>query len=638
MQISFQNARRTSLGIMIVLIVSVCIIPLFLYSHIAGHLQSFLISLSNVDKSMEIMNLFHNAREDFDGMVNCRCNQVEPVNDKMNKIITISNSIIEKNLNNTRLQEKASLFIKSTTKFRNVVQYYAEEIEVDPNCDNADQMEKLAIETKNESMEILASFVRDCNEDVRFYISLISDELNIGELLSVIALSMGIFLGLIAAILMTKALAIPLEKLIQGTRKIAEGDLNHRVQINTKDEIGHLSHSFNNMAQKLLLAGEQLRSIVDSMPFMLLCVNSKGEISLMNKVAHKKTGYSNADAINKKLWEIIPYFKPEKENVLATINKGKLSINRRYNVISEGRNLYFDITLYPYRTSMDKGAVVLIQNVSRSVHMEEMMIQSEKMMSVGGLAAGMAHEINNPLGIIMGLTQTIIRRFSLDLKKNKIVADAIDLDLNKVEGYMRERDIIKSLDGIMDAGNRAAKIVRDMLEFSRKSESVRAKCSLHNLLDKAVELASNDYDLKKKFDFRAIHIKKRYQEDLPLINVIETEIEQVFLNLLRNAAQAMADKDYTEEERPTIALQTMKKGNLVQVKIEDNGPGMDKTTCKRIFEPFFTTKDVGKGTGLGLSVSYFIITNTHKGDIFVESTPDIGTKFIIHLPIDGVPE
>jgi two-component system NtrC family sensor kinase len=151
------------------------------------------------------------------------------------------------------------------------------------------------------------------------------------------------------------------------------------------------------------------------------------------------------------------------------------------------------------------------------------------------------------------------------------------------------------------------------------------------LLDKAVELAAHDYDLKKKFDFRHIRIVRNYEPALAPVPCSATEIEQVLLNLLRNAAQAMGE-NRPSAEPPCITLQLRRENGYTVIKITDNGPGMDEQRLKRIFEPFFTTKEVGVGTGLGLSVSYFIITNNHNGTLSAESSPGKGASFIIRLP------
>jgi len=273
-----------------------------------------------------------------------------------------------------------------------------------------------------------------------------------------------------------------------------------------------------------------------------------------------------------------------------------------------------------------------IRDITDFKQSQEVMVQSEKMMSVGGLAAGMAHEINNPLGIILQTVQNVSRRLGTDLAKNKTTASKIGLDLDLLQEYMRSRTIDTYLVTIREAGERAAKIVRSMLDFSRKSESRKAMHSINTILDGVIDMASNDYDLKKKYDFKSVDVRCDYGK-IPKIMCTETEIAQVFLNLIKNAAQAMATGGYNGA-RPCITLKTRKRGDKVMVYIQDNGQGMDGDSLKRIFEPFFTSKAPGEGTGLGLSVSYFIITAHHGGNIDVSSQRGQGTCFTVELPMD----
>jgi signal transduction histidine kinase len=173
-----------------------------------------------------------------------------------------------------------------------------------------------------------------------------------------------------------------------------------------------------------------------------------------------------------------------------------------------------------------------------------------------------------------------------------------------------------------------------MLNFSRTSESRKTQVKLCEVMDKMVEMAAQDYDLKKKYDFRHIRIQREYAPDMAAVPCVVQEIEQVILNILRNAAQAMGDMKIRTQP-PAICLRLYQNNGSAVIEIQDNGPGMDEKVRKRVFEPFFTTKEVGVGTGLGLSVSYFIITNNHSGSMAVESTPEKGAKFIIQLPLAG---
>ncbi|OGR15433.1 MAG: hypothetical protein A2097_02185 [Desulfobacula sp. GWF2_41_7] len=276
-------------------------------------------------------------------------------------------------------------------------------------------------------------------------------------------------------------------------------------------------------------------------------------------------------------------------------------------------------------------ALSLKKREDEKKNLEEMMIQSEKMVSIGGLAAGMAHEINNPLSGILQNTQVIRNRLKEKLPANVSVAKEIGLELDRVQAYMEKRDIFKMIDSVLDAGKRAAAIVSNMLSFSRKSSSSFMPENVCELLDKTLEIAESDYNLKKKFDFKRIKIVKEYGVEIPRIPCKASEIQQVFFNILSNGAQAMMSWEQILD--PCFILKIQRQENMVRIEISDNGPGMKEEIRKRVFEPFFTTKSVGEGTGLGLAVSYFIVTENHKGRIDVSSRPLMGTKFTILLPL-----
>ena len=191
------------------------------------------------------------------------------------------------------------------------------------------------------------------------------------------------------------------------------------------------------------------------------------------------------------------------------------------------------------------------------------------------------------------------------------------------------------LTDINESGKRVAGIVENMLSFARKNDEAPSSQDLNALINKTVELAATDYDLKKQYDFKTIKIVKKFDNMIPLVPCDAGKIQQVLLNILRNGAQAMQDACV---ERATFTLRTYldTDNGMVCLEIEDNGPGMEALISKRIFEPFFTTKPVGVGTGLGLSVSYFIVVENHGGEMSVESKLGKGAKFIVRLPLAGV--
>lgn len=276
--------------------------------------------------------------------------------------------------------------------------------------------------------------------------------------------------------------------------------------------------------------------------------------------------------------------------------------------------------------------LVIAVDIAERLHMYGIMAETEKMMSVGGLAAGMAHEINNPLAGILQSVQIVLRRLEADIPANEEAAGKAGCSLESIKEYCRARQVFEMLGAARESAERAARIVSNMLEFSRKSGSAKIPVDLHLLLDKTLELCASDYNLTKKYDFRKVEIVRDYAPDMPFVPCSRTQIEQVVLNILRNSAQALANRPQGSPP-PRIVLRTRLETAMARLEIQDNGVGMDDDVSRKVFEPFFTTKSPGEGTGLGLSVSYFIITSNHKGTLGAASKPGEGTTFTIRLPL-----
>lgn len=370
-----------------------------------------------------------------------------------------------------------------------------------------------------------------------------------------------------------------------------------------------------------------IKYVINSVPVVILSIDSYLNVTLYNQYAENFI----VDTDSAYLFEKFPKLTFINDLLKSSINKSEPIADTIIIAGDEGETKYFNVVISPLVTELNPGSVILIEDVTERKRMEQVMIQSEKVMSVAGLAAGMAHEINNPLGTIIQGCQNIIRRISKELPKNLETASTIGIDFNIIETYFRERQIFEIIESMRGAAGKASDIVKNMLQFSRRSESKKVMYDLTKLIDQVIELAYNDYDLKKKYDFKSIKIIKEFDKDIPMIKLTVTEIEQVIFNIFNNAAQAMrkSDKKITT---PKIIIRLIKEIQNIRLEIEDNGPGMNDKIKKRIFEPFFTTKEPGEGTGLGLSVAYMIITTNHNGTISVNSEIGKGTTFIIRLP------
>lgn len=378
-----------------------------------------------------------------------------------------------------------------------------------------------------------------------------------------------------------------------------------------------------------------LSNIIDSMPSILVAVDRDGNVTQWNNQTEQITGLSFEEAWAQPLAKVFPRLAGEMERIGTAIKERRVISSPKVPRTLEQETRFEDVTIFPLVANGVEGAVIRVDDVTEQVRLEEMMIQSEKMLTVGGLAAGMAHEINNPLAGMLQTAEVMALRLTtgFHIPANEKAAEAAGITLAAIEQFMEARGIPRMLDTITSSGRRVADIVDNMLSFARKDDAWVSSYRLDKILDKTVKLAATDYDLKKQYDFKRIKIVKAYADNMPAVPCLESKIQQVVLNILSNGAQAM---QVSQIEKPQFTIRTYMDSNrnMACMEIEDNGPGMDETTCKHVFDPFFTTKQKGKGTGLGLSVSYFIITENHSGEMAVESRPGAGAKFIIRLPVE----
>ncbi|MEM9886656.1 MAG: ATP-binding protein [Bacteroidota bacterium] len=264
---------------------------------------------------------------------------------------------------------------------------------------------------------------------------------------------------------------------------------------------------------------------------------------------------------------------------------------------------------------------------------QSQLIQSEKMASLGQLTAGLAHEINNPVNFIASNIKALKMDFQ-DLaplleklkqletsKEEKVNTEELKVLVKQVEFGLIESEIEQIIGSIDRGVARTTNIIKNLKTFSRKTSGEFAPVNINEGLDFTLTILNHEIKAKE------VEIQRQFGV-LPLVHCDLSLLNQVFVNIISNAIQAVA----SSQER-IIKIATQQQSERVQIKIADTGMGMDEATSQKIFEPFFTTKKVGKGTGLGLSISYNIIKQ-HQGTIEVDSTPNVGTTFTISLPIE----
>lgn len=381
--------------------------------------------------------------------------------------------------------------------------------------------------------------------------------------------------------------------------------------------------------EKLRKTRDYLNSIINSMPSVLISVTADGHITHWNASTERAAERCANEVVGKLLWQVYPNLPITPEMIQQAIKDGRPKVMESRKQENNGDVRFSDIIVYPLAARDIQEAVIRIDDVTPRIMIENMMIQNEKMLSLGEMAAGMAHEINNPLSAILQSVQNIERRLSVDLLKNNEAAYAMNIDLAQLNRYLQSREVFDFLATIRKAGERSARIVANMLSFAR-SGGQHTLTDLNRLIESCLELTDNNFETQQQNGDMRIELVRELGDNIPALLCSAPEIQQVLLNLLRNAAQALTT---SEQSSPRITISTSCDTVYAKIKITDNGPGISQDVQGHIFEPFFTTKEVGQGTGLGLSISYFIITEQHGGSIEIDSACGTGTSFTIRLPL-----
>ncbi|MDM9382800.1 response regulator [Chlorogloeopsis sp. ULAP01] len=311
------------------------------------------------------------------------------------------------------------------------------------------------------------------------------------------------------------------------------------------------------------------------------------------------------------------------EEVLARVNVHLTLRNTQVQLINE---------IHERR----QAEIELQQTLQELQQTQTQLVQSEKMSSLGQLVAGVAHEINNPVNFIYGnltyadqyiqdllkLIQVYQKYYSDPAAEVQNVVAAIELDFLTA-------DLPKLIDSMKVGAERIREIVLSLRVFSRLDEAEMKAVDIHECIDSTVMILG--HRLKALSNRLAIQVIREYG-DLPLVECYPGQLNQVFMNIISNAIDALElIKDNTHSS-PTIHIRTQTEGDRVIICIADNGPGMTKEVKQKIFDPFFTTKPVGIGTGMGLAISYQIVTEKHRGSLHCVSQPGQGTEFAIVIP------
>jgi len=411
-----------------------------------------------------------------------------------------------------------------------------------------------------------------------------------------------------------------------------EAALRQAAQDQLRGHLKTLEDVIAQRTQELSRANNYINNIIDSMPSMLVCVDKDMRLTRLNVHAAAAAGVQEDEALGKPLAELFPALKLSAEAVSNVISSRQPESPVRRELPSAGDNRFVDIMVYPLVSNCVDGAVVRVDDVTDRVRLESIRRQNEKMMVLGSLAAGVAHEINNPLSIISQSLQVAARRVQPALEANRRAASAMGVSLEQVHAYLAGRGVLEVYQDIHDAVSRAASIVRTMLAFARGGEVAFGTHSLNALVRLAVEHVRSEITSETAGGGQTPAIRLETPEQDVCVLCAGDQLDQVFTNILRNAVHALRDQR-KEGAAPEIVVRTWSDRGYAFASFADNGPGIAPQTLERIFEPFFTTGKRGGGTGLGLSISYFIVKNIHQGTLTASSTPGEGAMFTVGIPL-----
>ncbi|UCF93271.1 MAG: PAS domain S-box protein [Desulfobacterales bacterium] len=354
-------------------------------------------------------------------------------------------------------------------------------------------------------------------------------------------------------------------------------------------------------SEALALSEKKYRRIFEVSRDMILVVNKEGLIVDLNPARCQMLGFDGA-AGSPQGRDLRSFFCREEEwrGLQNTLDNAGFVLNAEVDLCRlDGTRMrsLLSGSVDDQPSEKERTIHLLVKDIEQRRLMQEQMAQADRLASIGQLSSGIAHEINNPLSIILGYSQLLLRQASPETERHQ--------DLKTIEKHVRH----------------CKSIVEDLLSFARRSEPKKETVNLNQAIDDVLSFIHRNSDNDK------IEIRKEYDPQIPPLFLDEKKIKQVLINLIMNARHAVG-------KTGVIRLSTAFAPSTreVTINVSDDGYGIEAKNLSRIFNPFFTTKPTGEGTGLGLSVSYGIIKK-HGGDILVESKPGEGSVFTVVLPV-----
>ncbi|MBE9208769.1 two-component sensor histidine kinase [Nostoc sp. LEGE 06077] len=336
--------------------------------------------------------------------------------------------------------------------------------------------------------------------------------------------------------------------------------------------------------------------------------------------------------------------------LVLNLLKGYLKAKKIAQVALEETNLMLEAKVTARTETLNQKNIQLEKTLQELKNTQVQLIQTEKMSSLGQLVAGVAHEINNPVNFIYGnliyireYTDKLIALINLYQQEYSHINSKINSVIKEIDLEFILDDLPKIVSSMTVGADRIREIIIILRNFSRLDEAEMKPVDIHQGIDSTLLILQ--HQLKGKSEQKEIKLIKEYCANLPLVECYAGGLNQVFMNIINNAIDALREqeldnlKQNKERNASWIMIQTqVKNAESLTITIKDNGSGITEECKNRLFDPFFTTKPVGKGTGLGLSISYQIIVEKHRGKIDCISFPGKGTEFVIEIPIKQTEE
>jgi histidine kinase len=364
------------------------------------------------------------------------------------------------------------------------------------------------------------------------------------------------------------------------------------------------------LEQKLIISENKYHSIFSNIPNPVFVLDLDS-LEILDCNASVETVYAcSKDDVTCR--SFLDMFSEEDRDYYAIKLRTSAFLGKAKHKTKDGKTLYVNIRVSPSEYNGQRVLLVTTSDITKRLETEQQLFQASKMATLGEMATGVAHELNQPLAVMESASSFLMRKLN---KKEKIEDEHLLIMSQKISSNV----------------DRATRIINHLREFGRKEDAGLEKIQVNDLLRRANEL------LSQQLKVRGIEVVWQLAEGLPSIMTDPGRLEQVFVNLLLNARDAIEDKLSTEvikKGSEKIILSTSSDGDKITIEVSDTGTGIPKDQLEKIFEPFFTTKSVGKGTGLGLSISYGIIKDC-GGNIYVRSKKGKGARFIIEFPISN---